>query len=113
MNLPIDRSIIIRIIVEDFRCQRLQLGLEGLGFSMDYYSSDLFKLVLHLMEFTEEEQNELIYKLYYDFLEEQLMPIAYYELPHALKELSTRFYIFLLAEKRKTDSSKGRSKDGK
>ena len=87
MTLLSNKNFIVSLIREDLRYQRLLLGLEQLGLQSDFFGPELFPLVLDLMGI-KPEQRKNAYKLYFDFLDEHLIPVNYYELPEALKELS-------------------------
>lgn len=85
------KNLILLLLKEDLRIQRLLLGLEELGFQADFYGSELFPIAIDLMELS-SGQRKKAYELYFHFLEENLLPVNYYDLPEALKQLSKDLY---------------------
>lgn len=66
-----NRSIVISLIKEDLRCNKLVLGLSDLGLDAGKYHTELSAVVFQLMEL--DHSNDALLQLYFECIDRATM----------------------------------------
>lgn len=61
------KSLVITLIKEDLRCNKLVLGLSGLGLEAGRYHTELSTVIFQLLEL--DHNNDQLLQLYFDCLD--------------------------------------------
>lgn len=62
-----NRTIILALIKEDLRCNKLVLGLSSLGLDAGRYHTELSTVIFHLLEL--DHNNDELLQLYFDCID--------------------------------------------
>ncbi len=90
-----NRSLILSLIKEDLRCNKLVLGLSGLGLDAGKYHTELSTVVFNLMEI--DHNNDTLLSMYFDCID-RATEIEDVEDQKLLQSMAEEIYERLLQE---------------
>jgi hypothetical protein len=96
--LTIPPELIVRLIKEDLKSNKLAFGLNYLGIVAEPYHSDLGTIILVFMGFTDSESDEELYTFYQEQME-LITALETYSFFQQLDGLAQELYQLLMNRK--------------
>jgi hypothetical protein len=89
-----NKKLVIHLIREELRNQRLMRSLEDLGFDCLAFNLDISREILELAGF--QERSDELYQWYFGLIDKALEETTYWNLDEMLDKWSAKIYIELL-----------------